>query len=226
MKKASDLFGAEDRRRIEEAVTTAEKKTSGEIVPVVATSSGRYDRAEDVFGVLFSLVLLSLFWLRYQEITPLSGDWESGAVLGMGLFGTIVTIVIGFILGTVLATKIPELALPFIPKDQMEEEVEKRATEAFKRYRVRGSKNATGILVYVSLYERMVRVEGDDAILEKLQQTDWEEVIRLVTRGLADDRPAEGLIDGIVKCGDVLALHFPREEGDVDELSNELRIMD
>ncbi len=48
MKRASKLFDIEQRQRIEQAVVEAESKSSCEIVPVVATSSGRYDRPEDI----------------------------------------------------------------------------------------------------------------------------------------------------------------------------------
>ena len=60
VKRASRLFNQEERLAITTAVFEAEVETAGEIVPVVATSSGRYDRAEDLFGVAFVLVALTL----------------------------------------------------------------------------------------------------------------------------------------------------------------------
>ena len=45
MKKATKLFTQDEVRIIEAAVTEVEKMTSAEVVPVVATASGRYDRA-------------------------------------------------------------------------------------------------------------------------------------------------------------------------------------
>ncbi len=48
MQRATDFLNAEQRKRIEQAVVDAETQTSCEIVPVVATASGRYvfDQAE------------------------------------------------------------------------------------------------------------------------------------------------------------------------------------
>ena len=43
MQRASDLFTEEQRKQVEKAVVEAEAKTSCEVVPVVATASGRYD---------------------------------------------------------------------------------------------------------------------------------------------------------------------------------------
>jgi putative membrane protein len=66
MKRASKLLSDSDRKKISEAVAEAEKTTSGEIVTTIATSSGRYDRAEDIFGLLVGLVSLGLCWMWFQ----------------------------------------------------------------------------------------------------------------------------------------------------------------
>ncbi len=60
MKRASQFFNKEELRRIANAVEDAERQTSGEIVPAVTGVSGRYDRAEDLFGMVLALVLITL----------------------------------------------------------------------------------------------------------------------------------------------------------------------
>lgn len=224
MKKASELFSDEARKAVSEAVTKAERKTSGEIVPVVATVSGRYDRAEDIFGLLTALVAVAAAWLVCPA--EAGGSWTRGVMTHMPLHWILIIFVLGFIVGAVAATVFPVLRLPFIPKPEMRDEVERRAAEAFQQHRVRGTAGATGILIYVSLYERMARVMGDDAIAEKLDQSSWEEVLALVTDGMKKGEPERGLVNAIEKCGDLLARHFPIEPGDRDELSNDLRIVD
>lgn len=225
MKKASKFFSDEDKRIIEAAVSEAESKTSGEIVPVVATVSGKYDRAEDIFGLITAIVALSVVWVFFQDIIP-GGDWASGKRQAIGLLPIVAIVVGGFILGATIATFIPAFRLLFITKGEMKEEVERRAVEAFQKFRVRGTKGATGILIYVSLYERMIRILGDDAISELLFQDDWNEVRDLIAKGLKENEAAQGFKDAILKCGDLLAEHFPIEPGDTNELSNELKIID
>ena len=63
---------------MEKALGEAEEKTSGEIVPVVATVSGRYDRAEDLFGLVLAAIALVVSWIAFQDIRPRGGDWEAG----------------------------------------------------------------------------------------------------------------------------------------------------
>ena len=226
MKRASHYFSNTQREEIRAAIAQAEGRTSGEIVPVVATASGRYDRAEDIFGILFALLALIFSWLFFQSIQPVEGDWTSGQTLTLGLPLVVLIVVAGFILGSVLATLFPVLRLPFIPRREMEEEVERRAGECFYRFGLRKTKESTGILIYISLYEHRVRILGDDAIAKKLKQEDWNAVRDLVIDGIRTKRAAEGLKAAILKCGDLLSTHFPIRPDDMDELKNELYLID
>jgi len=227
MKLASEHFSKEDLKLISDAVKKAESKTSGEIVPVVATVSGRYDRAEDFFGLVVAIIALSVAWLFYQDVTPAKGDWASGlAVINLSLPAVLVIIALGFALGSATATIFPFLRLPFIRKQEMREEVERAALEAFQRFRVRATAGSTGILIYVSVYERMVRVIGDDAISAKLSRETWGEVCQIMVAGMKENNPAEGFVNAIEKCGDLLAESFPIKPGDNNEITNELRIID
>jgi putative membrane protein len=225
MKRAATFFTDGDRAAIEAAVASAEKRTSAEIIPVVATSSARYDRAEDVFGIVVAIAALCAVWIVFPGGSIADG-WSAGGASAFGLAGAIAAIVVGFAVGAALATRFPVLRTPFASKTEMREEVERAANEAFFAFRVRSTAEATGILLYISLYERMVRVVGDDPIASKLAQGDWDEIRDRVIAGLADGGAAEGLVGAIERCGELCAAHFPRAEGDGNELSNELRIID
>ena len=226
MKRASSFFSEEERRAIASAVAEAERKTSGEIIPVVASVSGRYDRAEDIFGVVVALLALALTWFFFQDIRTAEGDWVSGQALSLGLVPILLIVAGGFVLGSMAATYFPVLRLPFMTKRAKRQEVERSAAEAFHRFRVRKTVAGTGILIYVSLYERMIRVLGDDTISEKLEEKDWETVLNLVIEGLRANRASEGLSQAILKSGELLSRHFPTQPGDVNEIRNELRIID
>ena len=225
MTRASRLFSEEDKQAVKAAIAEAEKKTSGEIVPVVATRSGRYDRAEDLFGVILGLVAVAVVWLLFQKIVPKGGDWEIGQTMRIGLGTVLLTFAIAFIVGAAVSTWVPAIAHFLVPRREMRQEVQRAADEAFVKFRVRGTKAATGVLIYVSLFERMVWVVGDQAISEKLEQSHWHEAKDLVLDGLRRGKPAEGLCAAIQKCGEHLARHFPIAPNDVNELSNELQLI-
>ena len=224
MKRASILFNERERRVIAAAVAEAERVTAGEIVPVVATVSGRYDRAEDLFGLLLGLVALAVIWTLFQGTTEAA--WAAGHTPTLGLAAVIGIVIAGFLAGAALATRFPVLRLPFIPTREMRQEVERRALETFQRHRVRTTAGGTGVLIYVSLYERMVRVVGDDAVARKISQDDWEDVCALVVDGMKAGRAAGGLEQAIRKCGELLARHFPIRPDERNELYNELVLID
>ena len=226
MKRASEFFADEEKKRIEEAVAEAEKETAGEIVPVVATQSGRYDRAEDIFGLLLGLLVVAVAWPVWQGVTELAGSWNDEPSLQMGLLPVLLLFLGGFVAGAALATHIRLLARPFIPKSMMLAEIRQRAAEAFFKFRVRGTEGGTGILIYISLFERMVWVVGDDPITERLDQAHWDEIKEKIVEGIREGKAADGLCAGITRCGELLAEHFPIQPGDVNELTNELRILD
>ena len=225
MKKASAWFTESDRKALAEDIARAESATTGEIVPVVATTSGNYDRAEDLFGLVFALISLSALWLLRGVALGGSG-WPSGPAESLSLPVVLSIVVAAFIVGAVLATVIPGLRTPFIPKSEMGKEVERRAAEAFHRFRIRNTAGATGVLIYVSLFEHAVRVFGDNAINEKVDQKTWQEICDLVVDGIRKGEPAGGLSAGILRCGEVLARHFPIDPGDKNELVNTLHLID
>jgi putative membrane protein len=88
------------------------------------------------------------------------------------------------------------------------------------------ARGGTGVLIYVSLYEHMVRVVGDDAVMEKISREDWEGICRLVVDGMKADNAAQGLTLAIRQSGELLARHFPILPDDHNELSNELILID
>ena len=226
MPKASQVFRDDDRQAVKDAIARAESSTNGEIVPVVASQSGRYDRGEDIFGVILGLVAMGVVWAACQQAVPKGGDWASGYTVRVGFAWLALTFVVAFVAGVVLATKLPALALPFVSKAERADSVRQRAGAAFFELGVRGTADSTGIMIYVSLLERIVCVIGDEPISEKLDEGQWEEIKALVIEGLEAGKPTEGLCAGIARCGELLAEHFPIAPDDEDELSNELHVID
>ena len=226
MKKASDLFTDADRQAVAAAVADAEQQTSSEIVPVVATASGRYDRAEDLFGVLFAIAALAASWVLFQGVRPQSAEWTGGPELVLGLLPVIAIVFGGFLLGAVVATKLPVLRLPFIAQKEIAEEVERAASDAFRKFRVSRTAEGVGVLIYVSLFEHRVRILGDSDIDDRLSAAQWNEIRDLVVDGLRAGKGADGLCAAIRRLGEMLSSHFPPKSDDVNELHNELRFID
>lgn len=222
---ASRLFTEEDRKAISSAVADAEKRTSAEIVPVVATTSDSYERAEDLIGLGAALVAVASTWTQFQSLRP-SADWEGDPELVVHLPIVLGVFVAGWCLGVLLARLLPWLKRLAVSRRKMTARVLIAAHHAFDALHARDTAEATGVVIFVSLFERRVCIWADRAISEKIPESAWKEACELLMRALAAGKHREGFTQAIQKMGEILAKDFPIKPGDVNELSNELRILD
>ena len=225
MQRASDLFNEQQRQRIEEAVVKAEGKTSCEIVPVLATASGRYDRAEDVIGLWMAILAAITVWLLFPRQSNESGSWE-GMPIYVGLLTMVAVVLVAFIAGAVAGSRIGWLRRLFTPRAQMLEEVSSRAREVFFDKRVHHTSGATGMLIYVSLFEHMAVVLGDQKVMDKLGQTFLDQLCQQLTEGLRQRNFTDAICSVIAEAGKQLSGPLPRAEGDVNELQDTLVLID
>lgn len=221
MQRASQFFSEDQQKTIEEAVAGVEAKTSAEIVPVLATASGRYDRAEDLVGLWFGVVLLSLTWLLFNGIET---QWANSVLYELPAL--LVALALGFIIGAATAARIAWLRRLFTPKAEMRADVNLSARRVFVDWRVHRTRADTGLLVYVSLFERMTVILGDGAVYDALGQEGLERLCAQLTPVLQSADPGAGLCEFLRQLGDELAQKLPRGETDTNELPNSLVIVD
>jgi len=225
MQRASDIFNEEQRKHIEEAVVEAEAKTSCEIVPVVATSSGRYDRPEDIIGLWLAIFAAIAVWLIFPRPSDESGSWD-GMPVYVGLLTMVAAVLVAFMLGVLAGNQIGWLRRLFTPRNQMLDEVSARAREIFFDKRIHHTSGATGMLIYVSLFEQMAVVLGDKAVLDKLGQPSLDRLCQQLTEGLHQGGSTEAICSVIAEAGKQLSGPLPREEGEANELKDALILID
>ena len=225
MKRASDLFNEAKREQVEQAVIEAEAKTSCEIVPVVATASGRYDRAEDLIGLWLAVLVASGIWLIFPKQLSESGSW-SGLSVYAGLLIMVAGVAVAFIAGAVMGSRIGWLRRMFVPRKEMQDEVNARARAVFFDQRVHHTKDATGLLVYVSLFERMAVVLGDQEVIDSLGQSSLEQLCQLLTESLRQGDAADAICNVIAEAENQLSGPLPRGDEDANELQNALVLIE
>jgi putative membrane protein len=108
----------------------------------------------------------------------------------------------------------------------MREEVYRRARAVFFDRRVHHTAGGSGLLLYVSLFERMAAVIADDVVLEKLGQAAIDEICEQFTRRLHETEPIEAICQTARDVGGRLAPVLPRADDDVNELADALVWMD
>ena len=223
--RASDVFSDEQKQKVLQAVAEAESKTSCEIVPVVASSSGRYDRAEDIVGLWLATITAAVIWMTFPRETAESGSWSAGS-LTLGLAKVVSGVLVAFLVGAVCGSRISWLRQLFAPKKQMQEEVAARARTVFFDNRVHHTAGATGLLIYVSLFERQAVVLGDQEVRDKLGQSFLDDLCGQLTAQLESGHATEALCTTITRAGEQLATTLPRDSDDVNELQDALVLID
>jgi putative membrane protein len=215
-----------DRVVVERAIAEAERTTGAEFVVAVAARSGRYDRAEDLFGLVFGLLGVSGAWLLFQGIAPNPTDWETGWTLTLGL-PLLLGIFAGWtVLGAALATRVPVLARPFISRVQMEEEVHTRGREAFYMFRVDGTPESPGVLIYVSLLERRVLIATADGIGAKLPAGAFDAARDALIADIRAEREiGESLAAAVQRCAAVVGQVAPPREKRANAIANTVRLL-
>ena len=206
MKNSAQTFLTQDEQdRLVKCVQAVEAKTSGEIVPVIASSSYDYPRA----GLLGGLICGCLAAIGLTLALGREDMW-----VFLGLFLGL------YLCFSRLFDMVPILKKPFLSKREMREEVAEAAFTAFHRHGLHATRDQTGIIIYVSVFERSVQVLADKGINDLVDPAVWDEVVALVTDGIRTGKPGQALCLGVERCGELVTGHFPIKPDDTDELPN------
>jgi uncharacterized membrane protein len=96
------------------------------------------------------------------------------------------------------------------------------ASAAFLRLGMDKTRERNAVLIFVAPESQKFAVIGDEAVHQKCGDIFWQELAAAMTGHFKQARFTDGLRLGISRAGALLAEHFPRQAGDVDELPNEV----
>lgn len=207
------LIDEAGHQRIREAVQRTEKRTSAEIVPMIvrgSMSSGH------VPWLLFFILLISA-WLVLPVLAENSPslsempDW--------------VLDVSSFVMAWVLTLALGHLDLVkrlLTPRQDQTLGVERRAILEFHLAHIESTEERTGILVFVSVLERRAVILADRAIVERLPESTWNDVVALLTAKIKIGEFAAGMCAAIDALGDLLEKEFPSRPGHANQLDDGL----
>ncbi len=203
------LFSVEDEQRIAEAISSAERTTSGEIVAVIAAESDSYLYAPFVWAGLIALLLpwpfIFFTWWPVQWIFLLQ--------------------LISFLF--LLAIMLPRpVRLMLVPKRLQRLRAHQRAVEQFLAQNLHTTSGRTGVLIFVSVAEHYAEVLADTGIDAKVPNGTWQAIVDDLTARIATGRAADGFVSAITYAGKLLAQHFPPGSADPNELPNHLIVLE
>ena len=97
-----------------------------------------------------------------------------------------------------------------------------RAMEVFHALKMDNTKDANGVLIYVAVEDRNFVIYGDKGVNDVVADDFWESTKDLIVSHFKNGNYKEGLVEGVIKAGEQLQKHFPWDENDTNELSDQI----
>ncbi|MBI3703069.1 MAG: TPM domain-containing protein [Rhizobiales bacterium] len=201
-------LSAQDRERIAGAIRSAETRTSGEIVCVLARTSSD---STALPAAVAAIVALALPWLLIAFT-----DMTVHRIL-------LLQVVVFFALLLLLC--LPRIRVALMPRKTRRLIAHRAAMEQFAMRGLARKKDRSGVLIFVSMAERYARIIADDGIAARVPQAEWQAAVDALVAHMRDGRIADGFVQAIELCGEKLAAHFPRGATGGDELPDRIYII-
>jgi putative membrane protein len=198
----------DDRQRISAAIHAAERRSSGEIVCVLAETSTAGTALPVLLAALLSLVLPWVL-VAFTEMTV-------QRILLLQLLAFAVLFAAGCL---------PAVHASLTPRWMRRALAHRLAQEQFIMRGMARTTDRSGILIFVSHAEHYARIIADDGIAARVPQREWQAAVDALIVHMREDRIAEGFIAAIEICADKLADHFPRTASDRSELPDRIYVI-
>lgn len=222
-------FTQKDFEEIEETVKRVEKNTQGEVAVALTAESAAYALWEILAALFTSLVMFCCMipvsdqiygWLgtKFWDVQP----WY------LCVFFMVVCTAITILL--YILYNIPFIDRIVIPSGAKHAAVSNRAMRWFAESGVYSTEKNCGVLIFVSYFEREVRIVADKGISSKISNDLWNLIADEMTENISKGNIKDAFISAIEKCGNLLAENFPVDQNSVmkkkDELYNGLVILE
>ena len=198
----------EDQDRIAKTIHSAEAKTSGQIVCVLAQTSTHTTALPVFIAAVVSLVtpwlLMTFTAMTVQRILSLQ--------------------VLAF-LAILTLFCLPRLRIALMPRKARRAIAHRAAMEQFASRGVGRRSDQPSILIFVSLAERYARIIASDTIAARVPQSEWQAAVDALVGHMRDGRIADGFITAINVCERELEKHFPRTATSNDTLPDRIYLI-
>ena len=214
--KTRNLFTDADLEAIRRATAAAEGRTSGEIVTYVVGRVDDHDEARWKGATLGALGLALAAGVAHW----LGGLWGGAGVLWIALPS-----LAGAAAGYLVTALVPALERRLISDEDIERRVRVRAAAAFLEEEVFNTRERTGVLILIALFEHRAVILADSGIHNNVEEGVWTGLVDELIAGIRAGRAAEAMIEVVEKCGGILERGgVERRADDVDELADAPRV--
>ncbi len=187
---------AAEAAAIDAHVAAVEARTGAQVVVAV---TGKSDAYAELPWTAFALGV-SLAALALVIVEAWRPDWATGhAALRI-----MVTILGAGAASALAAVFVPAYARLFLRPSRRDVEVRQHAQALFLERELFGTRERTGILLLVSLFERKIELLPDTGCRDRVAAADWQGVVARMAPLLRERRPADALHEGLDALADAL----------------------
>ena len=207
MLRPRKLLTPSQMQRVDRVVAAVHARGPVRIIPVVVASSGSYSRAEDLFGLCTGSLAMAVFYLIFFP-NPLRPDaeWSPGFSTVVAILSLLGTLIIGFVVGTLLAAHVPGLRRLFLGRKKMVRTVRSRARavyhDSYVKYDEEDRPNIA--VLFVSLFERHVEIVACEKFESHFNRADLKPIWTEILTGLSAGQFCRGLIRAVVRAAHLL----------------------
>ena len=101
-------------------------------------------------------------------------------------------------------------------------DVEQRSLVVFNKLKLNETRLRNGVLIYLAVKDHKFAILGDKGINNVVDDGFWNDVKDLMLSHFREGRFADGLEQGIMRCGERLKTFFPYQSDDINEIPDEI----
>ncbi|WP_353140443.1 TPM domain-containing protein [Pseudopedobacter sp.] len=97
-----------------------------------------------------------------------------------------------------------------------------RALECFYDLGMEQTQQKNGVLIYIATEDHKLAILGDEGISKLVPDNFWHSTKDLMIQHFKNGNLAEGISVGVIEAGKQLKKFFPYQDGDANELSDDI----
>ena len=101
-------------------------------------------------------------------------------------------------------------------------DVEQRSLFIFDKLKLNETQLRNGVLIYLAIKDHKFAILGDKGINDVVEDGFWNDVKDLMLNQFKEGHFAEGLEQGIMRCGEKLKAFFPYQSDDINEIPDDI----
>ena len=101
-------------------------------------------------------------------------------------------------------------------------DVEQRSLFIFDKLKLNETQLRNGVLIYLAIKDHKFAILGDKGINDVVENGFWNDVKDLMLNQFKEGHFAEGLEQGIMRCGEKLKAFFPYQSDDINEIPDDI----